>query len=114
VSEPKPMQPPPDEIQDYSVLSRRWSGEKLITGLIAVQMARLAHRETYGQTDLDANEPLDVRDEQDVWIVSGSKIVPFDPAGPILDGPLEMRVSKYDGQILSYLFRLALSQPKSP
>jgi hypothetical protein len=114
VTEPKPMQPSPSEIQDYSMLSRRWSGEKLITGSIALQIARLIHHQTYGQADLDANEPLGIRDEQDVWIVSGVKIVPFDPAGPVLDGPLEMRISKYDGQILSYLFRFALSHPKSP
>lgn len=114
MTEPKPMQPPPSETQDYSMLSRRWSGEKLITSPIALQIARLIHHETYGQADLDANEPLGIRDEQDVWIVSGAKFVPFDPAGPQLDGPLEMRISKYDGQILSYLFRIALSQPKSP
>jgi NTF2 fold immunity protein len=83
------------------MLSRRWSGEKLITGSIALQIARLIHHQTYGQADLDANEPLGIRDEQDVWIVSGVKIVPIDPAGPVLDGPLEMRISKYDGQILS-------------
>jgi len=101
LSEPEPT-PLPSESQDYSMQSRRWNGEKLITSQIALQLVRLIHLATYGQSDLDANEPLDIRDEPDIWIVSGTKIVPFDPTGPMLDGPLEMRISKYDGQILSY------------
>jgi hypothetical protein len=103
----------PDEVAlDYTMLSRRWSGVKLITAEIAVEFVRLVHRQTYGQSDLEANEPLNVSLDNDAWLVLGSKHVPYSSGAVALDGPLEMRISQYDGQILSYLFRVALTQPK--
>jgi hypothetical protein len=98
------MGDPPNQSQDLSMVSRRLSGDTLINETIAVEIARLVHRATYGQADLEANEPLRVWSEGDCIIVVGSKPTPSSPKDDALDGPLAMRISKYDGQILSYVF----------
>jgi NTF2 fold immunity protein len=99
------------EAPDYSMLSRRWSGQKLISADLAVAIARQIHKEQYGQTTLDEDEPLSVSDDGDCWIVNGGKKRNFEPKNLVLDGPLRMRISKFDGQILSYLFAIALPRP---
>ena len=97
------MQPSKDR-QDYTMLSRRWSGEILITEEIAVELARNVHRNLYGVDDLSANEPLTVTGDGDEWIVQGSEKLKTLHADENLEGPMIMRISKYDAQIMSYMF----------
>ncbi len=96
---------------DYSMLSRRWSGTKLITSQMAIEIARMVHRESGGQADLERNEPLSAAEDGDAWVVSGAKPVKYDPSHPVLDGSLQMRISQFDGQILSYVLAMILPRP---
>jgi hypothetical protein len=89
---------------DYTMLSRRWSGETLITTETALELARSVHRNLYGADDLSANEPLTATEDGDNWIVRGSKKMKELRANEPLDGPMIMKISKYDAQILSYMF----------
>ena len=91
------------------MLSRRWSGEILITEEIAVELARNVHRNLYGADDLLSNEPLTVTEDGDEWVVQGSKELKPLRADEILEGPMIMRISKYDAQIMSYMFAIKLS-----
>ncbi len=96
---------------DYSMLSRRWSGIKLITSQMAMEIARIVHRELEGQANLDCNEPLSVVDDGDSWVVSGAKSIEYDPSNPVLEGSLKMRISQFDAQILSYVLALTMPRP---
>jgi len=97
---------------DYTMLSRRWNGVKLITAEIAIELARRVHASEYGADDLAANEPLSVTESGNAWLVSGSKAGPQLTRGQpidvsrIDDFPFGMKISKFDGQILSYLLVL--------
>ena len=96
-----------DDRPDYTMLSRRWRGDTLITSDIALEIARRVHVNVYGQEDLSANEPLSATETGNNWIVRGSKpIRPVRPDQP-LDGPLVMKISKFDGQILTYMFAIS-------
>jgi len=94
------------EEPDLTMISRRGSGEKLMTAETALEIARRVHARTYGAVDLSANEPLKIAQSGNNWIVRGSKRVPPLEAGQTLDGPLAMTISQFDGQILSYRFEL--------
>jgi NTF2 fold immunity protein len=98
---------------DYSMLSRRRNGQELVSAETAVAIARFVHKEQYGQEVLEKDEPLLVRDDGSCWIIMGSKRGEYDPKKQLLDGPLEMRISKFDGQILSYVFSVSLPRPAS-
>jgi NTF2 fold immunity protein len=74
------------EAPDYSMLSRRWNGQRLISADLAAQFARLVHKEQYGQSVLDEDEPLSVKEDGDCWIVKGSKPLKYDTNNPKLDG----------------------------
>jgi hypothetical protein len=101
MSEAKQSQP------DFSMLSRRWNGVTLISGEIAVDIARLVHKSAEGLESLDANEPLAVLEDNDSWIVSGAESEKFDKTVPGLVGPLRIRISKFDAQILSYVMTMS-------
>jgi len=92
---------------DYTMMSRRWSGEILITSDTAIEIARRVHLNHYGQADLSANEPLSVSEKGSHWLVIGAKKIKEIRPNETLDGPLVMKISKFDGQILSYFFALA-------
>ena len=61
------------EDADYTMLSRRWNGVELITQETALYLARRVHADTYGATDLAANEPLEIVEDGRVWVVTGAK-----------------------------------------
>jgi len=105
------VSPNSSETPDYTMLSRRWSGQTLISVDIAIQLARLVHEEQYGQSALREEEPLSVEEDGDCWVVKGAKALKYDVTTPKLDGPMEMRISKFDGQILSYAFVAPLPRP---
>ncbi len=92
------------QVPDYTMLSRRWGGEFLVNMGTALELARSVHRNLHGADDLSENEPLTATEDGDNWIVRGSKqIKELRPNEP-LDGPMIMKISKYDAQILSYMF----------
>ncbi len=97
------------------MLSRRWSGVELITAEIALEIARRVHAHTYGAADLAANEPLIITEEGHNWVVAGAKpgprIVPDQPLdlSRVEDFPFGMKISKFDGRILSYLLVLPVN-----
>jgi hypothetical protein len=90
--------------------SRRWSGEELVGAETALAIARLVHEQHYGHVALEQVEPVSVKDDGNCWIVAGSKPGDYDPKKK-LDGPHQMRISKFDGQILSYSFVVTLPTP---
>jgi len=98
-------------IPDYTMQSRRWNQQKVITSEIAIQIARLVHRQSYGEADLKANEPLTVAADGDAWVITGAKESRYDRVDPKVDGAFEMRISQFDGQILSYAFIELLPRP---
>jgi len=82
-------------------------GTKLISAETAKEIARLVTRDRYGQIEVDRNEPLNVAAAGDTWAVTGSQNEEFDvrhPRDPGWAGPVRMRVSQSDGQILEYDF----------
>jgi NTF2 fold immunity protein of polymorphic toxin system component len=99
---------------DYSMLSRRWNGDKLISSEIAVEIARLVRKKQLGQAAQQRDEPLSAQDDGDTWVVVGANPENHDPANLALDGPLRMRISKFDGQILSYVLSVRLPRQGLP
>lgn len=95
-----------DNEPDISMISLRGGGTRLITAETALEMARRIHTSTYGADDLAANEPLTITSRGDNWLVRGSKRAPPFPANPVPDGPFTIKISQFDGRILSYLFDL--------
>jgi hypothetical protein len=100
VTEAKSSQP------DFSIVSRRLNGVKLVTQEIALQLARLVHGFVEGAESLAANEPLLITEAGDDWVITGSRTGSYDGTLPGLVGPLSMRISQYDAQILSYAMAL--------
>ena len=96
-----------DDQPDFTILSRRWRGDTLITSDIALEIARRVHVNLYGQADLSANEPLSATEKGNNWIVLGAKPIRPVRADQPLDGPLLMKISKFDGQILTYMFAIS-------
>jgi len=103
----------PDQ-PDYSMLSRRWSGSKLVTSQIALEIARLVHTQAEGENDLANNAPLAAAAEGDTWIVTGSKVVRHDSSMEKLDGSLRMVISQFDAQIVSYTLTFVLPRNLAP
>jgi len=99
---------------DYSMLSRRWSRTKLITSQIAIEIARLVHKQAQGEDELASNEPLLAIEEGDAWVVTGSKVVRYSSSEQALSGSLRMAISQFDGQILSYTLALVLPRNLAP
>ena len=99
---------------DYSMLSRRWNGTKLVSSQIAVEIARLVHGQTEGQSALAVNEPLLVAENGDNWVITGSKVARYDPSNQAPGGSLRMVISQFDGQILSYALALTLPRDLAP
>jgi hypothetical protein len=93
----------------------RMNGVKSISANIAVQIARLVLEERSGPIERARNEPLKAIDDAETWVVLGSEN-PNDnarhPPFATSAGPLQMRIAKFDGQILSYLFQINLDQPQ--
>lgn len=101
-----------DDDPDYTMLSRRWNGVELINSDTALELARRVHAASYGAAHLAANEPLEIREIGNNWLIVGSKPGPeITPDRPLdlsqsQEFPFAMKISKFDGQILSYLFVL--------
>ena len=90
------------------MMARRAAGMKLITDAIAVEIARLVLVKEHGEDELKRQLPLSVIAEDDTWVVRGSR----PKAANTLDGPLEVRISQFTGQIFSccFLFDMAPSK----
>ncbi len=90
-----------------SMWLHRSLGTKLISADIAEEIARLVTRGRYGQMEVDRNEPLNVVGAGDAWVITGSQNEDFDaqhPREPAWGGPVRMKISQFDGQILEYDF----------
>ena len=96
-----------------SMWLHRSLGTKLISENIALQLARLVTAERYGQIEVDRNEPLHATSDGDAWLVRGSQSEDFNaehPPRPDWHGPLRMRISQFDAQILDYAFGMRQSK----
>ena len=100
-------------LPDFSMRSRRWNGVRLISSDTALYVARMVHLGQEGSESLAANEPLSVRAEGAEWVVMGALKVAQDVTNPGLVGPLQMRISQFDAQILSYVMLLAANGPSA-
>ena len=74
-----------------------------------MDIARLVVKDQFGQLEIDRNEPLKFVTDGDAWLITGSNSQEFNAKNqpdPPWSGPLRMRISRFDGQILSYVFDL--------
>lgn len=95
--------------QDGSMWMRRASGVELISAQTALEIARRVVMDQFGQLQVDRNEPLRSVSDGDAWLITGTQSQKFNeenPPTPSWAGPLRMRISRFDGQILSYVFDL--------
>lgn len=82
------------------------NGAQLISTKTAQELARMIIKDEYGEAELDRNEPLSIHDEGKTWLVSGSMPTApdsSDPRQPSWGGPIQVRISKFDGQIIDYM-----------
>ena len=91
---------------DLTMLGRRGAREVLVSAQTALELARRVHSDYYGANELVANEPLTVSELGNNWIVRGAKRAGRFESGHVPDGPLVMKISKTDAQILSYRFEI--------
>ena len=86
---------------------------KLVTDAIALEIARLVLTKEHGEDELKKQAPLSVVPEGDAWVVRGSRPTVSSSDLPKLDGPFEMRISQFTGQIFSCCFLFDLTPSKS-
>lgn len=93
--------------ESASMWMRRATGVKLISASTAIEIARRVINDEFGEIEVARNEPLTAVEDGDTWVVVGSESAEFNaehPPTPSWAGPLHMRVSQFDGQILGYVF----------
>ena len=94
------------------MMARRAAGIKLITDSIAREIARLVLLNEHGEDVLKEQLPLVVAAEADTWVVRGSGPMVVSPDLSKAKGPLEMRISQFNGQIFTCHFLFYLPTPK--
>jgi hypothetical protein len=102
--------------EDASMWMRRAGGVKLISASTAIELARRVLNDELGAIELERNEPLTAEQDGDTWIVTGSESDEFNAQHPPTSGwtgPLQMRISQFDGQILSYVFTFDWGKAKA-
>ena len=93
--------------ESASMWMRRASGVKLISASTAIELARRVVNDEFGAIEVARNEPMTAVEDGDTWVVVGSESAEFNAEHPPASGwtgPLHMRVSQFDGQILGYVF----------
>jgi hypothetical protein len=93
--------------ESASMWMRRVGGVKLISASKAIELARRVVNDEFGAIEVARNEPLIAVEDGDTWVVIGSESPEFNvahPPTPNWAGPVHMRVSQFDGQILGYVF----------
>lgn len=90
----------------------------LITSDTAIEIIRRVVRDRYGQHEVERNEPLTVKEEDDTWLVRGTVSPSAAESREAWLGPIRGRVAKFDGQILGFIFegnseRLFDARPES-
>jgi hypothetical protein len=104
------------EQEDFSMWSRRANGVKLISDATAIEIARRVLNDELGPIEVERNEPLSVVQDGDCWVVTGSESTEFNAKHPPASGwagPLQMRISQFDGRILSYVFTFDWAKAKA-
>ena len=94
--------------------SRRWRQIDLRVDRNRTRQASL--NDELGAIELERNEPLTAEEDGDTWIVTGSESDEFNAQHPPASGwtgPLQMRISQFDGQILSYVFTFDWGKAKA-
>jgi len=102
--------------QDPSMWMRRAGGVKLISAPTAIEIARRVLNDELGAIEVQRNEPLTAAEDDDAWVIIGSESAEFNVQHPPVSGwagPLRMRISQYDGQILSYVFSFDWGKAKA-
>ncbi|MGO8835063.1 MAG: hypothetical protein ACLQE9_19910 [Roseiarcus sp.] len=92
--------------------ARRAAGMRLITEAIAREIARLVVANEHGEDELKAQLPFSVDPEADAWVVRGSRPMMVGSDFSKLNGPLEMRISQFTGQIFTCHFQFYLPTPE--
>lgn len=90
---------------------------KLISQKTAIEIARLVTLDRFGEPEVERNLPFVAVEQGDVWVVTGTNNKEFNeknPPFPAWRGPLLMKISQYDGQILSFTFLGDLPWAKVP
>jgi hypothetical protein len=95
------------EQEGASMFARRAAGMKLISESIALAIGRLVLEQQHGEEELRLNSPLTAKAAGDVWIVTGSvPDVGYIDRNPPYQGPFEMRISQFSGQIFDCFFQI--------
>ncbi|MGZ5851894.1 MAG: NTF2 fold immunity protein [Hyphomicrobium sp.] len=90
---------------DLTMELYRAVGERLVSRTTALAIAELIVRDRFGQGELDRQMPLEIRGQDDTWIITGNGLpdVPAGtPSGALKTGSLPMKISQLDGRILNF------------
>jgi hypothetical protein len=91
-----------DSQEDTSMLLYRAAGMELASPDIALALAEMVFKKTYGQEDFETQKPLRLSDGGDRWIVEGSRR-PNDyatPPGHAAIGTVYIEILKANCQIM--------------
>jgi len=90
---------------DLTIDLYRAIGERLISSETALGIAALIVQDRFGQEEFDRQVPLEVREQDDAWIITGSAqsdVPAGTPSGALKTGKLLMTISQFDGRILNF------------
>jgi len=80
-------------------------GEKLVSRETALGIAALVVKDRFGQSEFDRQLPLQIREQDEAWIITGSArsdVPAGTPSGALKRGKLLMTISQLDGRILNF------------
>jgi len=107
------MSPHEPDDERLDMVSRRAAGTKLISDVIALEIARLVLAREHGEDEIKDQLPLSVTAEGDAWVVRGSRPMMVGSDFSKLRAPLEMRISQFTGQIFTCHFQFLLPAPEA-
>jgi hypothetical protein len=98
------------------MVARRAARKILITENIALEIARLVLKEEDGEAELVRQSPFSISEEGDAWVVTGRQreATDEDASRPSRQGPFEMKISKFSGQIYDCHYIMYLARRFTP
>jgi hypothetical protein len=87
--------------RDNSMMIRSALGQALISRETAATICKMVVCDLYGADEYAAQAPVTIEESEGAWNLRGSRVLPAG-ATSADRGPLQMRISKLDGAILSF------------
>ena len=106
------MDSPPDDI---SILLWGYRNRPLATSAIALTIAELLTKDGYGERVLQDNQPFNVIDGDDRWIIEGSN--EYDesktlPGGQVIEGKVTVEILKANCRVVKFSREVAFVPPE--